>query len=99
MPATVEGPRPDIAYSSFALCKGFGVANPRLSAFDHRKHRMPNDNDTNPSRRGPLVALGVVVVLFVVGWLLAHELYANGKLEDCLMSGRTNCAPIDTQSR
>jgi hypothetical protein len=60
---------------------------------------MPDDNDTNPSRRGPLVALGVVVVLFVVGWLLAHELYANGKLEDCLMSGRTNCAPIDTQPR
>jgi hypothetical protein len=53
-----------------------------------------NDN-RNPNRRGPLVALGVVVVLFVIGWLLAHELYANGKLEDCLMSGRTNCEPIE----
>ena len=53
-----------------------------------------NDNK-DPNRRGPLVALGVVVVLFVVGWLLAHELYANGKLEDCLMSGRTNCEPIE----
>jgi hypothetical protein len=60
---------------------------------------MPGDNDENPSRRGPLIALAVVVVLFVVGWLLANALYSNGKLEDCLLSGRTNCAPVDTQSR
>ena len=31
------------------------------------------------SRRGPLIALGVVVFLFVVGWLLARQLYANAK--------------------
>jgi len=43
-------------------------------------------------------ALGVVVVLFVVGWILARELYANEKIEDCVMSGRTNCVPIDTSS-
>ena len=47
---------------------------------------------------GPLIALGVVVVLFVVGWLLARELYATGRLEDCYMSGRTNCEPV-TPSR
>jgi hypothetical protein len=28
-----------------------------------------------------------------------HELYNDGKMEDCLMSGRTNCAPIDGTSR
>jgi len=43
-----------------------------------------------------MVALGVVIVLFVVGWILAHELYSNGKIEDCVMSGRTNCVPIET---
>jgi hypothetical protein len=58
------------------------------------------DRDRKPdSRRGPLIALGVVVLLFVVGWLLARELYANGKLEDCLMSGRTNCQPAEQMSR
>ena len=46
-----------------------------------------------------MIALGVVVFLFVVGWLLARELYANGKLEDCLMSGRTNCQPVEQMSR
>jgi hypothetical protein len=57
---------------------------------------MTADNQDDGNRRGPLVALGVVVLLFVIGWFLAHELYANGKLQDCLMSGRTNCAPIET---
>jgi hypothetical protein len=53
------------------------------------------DRDNQPgNQRGPLVALGAVVLLVVVGWLLARELSADSKMEDCLMSGRTNCAPI-----
>ena len=58
---------------------------------------MP-DRDSQEAQRRSMMALGVVVVLFVVGWILAHELYAGGKIEDCVMSGRTNCVPIDTQS-
>ena len=54
----------------------------------------PDDSSANNNGRGPLVALGVVVLLFAVGWYLARELNASSKLEDCLMSGRTNCAPI-----
>jgi hypothetical protein len=60
---------------------------------------MVDRDDENPSRRGPLIALGVVVLLFVIGWVLAHELYAGEKLEDCLLSGRTNCAPLAAPSR
>lgn len=64
---------------------------------------MADNNDRDPSRgntnrRTSLVALGVVVVLFVIGWLLTRELYSNSKIEDCVMSGRTNCVPIDTHS-
>ncbi len=59
---------------------------------------MPDRNDQNGAQRRSMIALGVVVVLFVVGWILAHELYANGKIEDCVMSGRTNCVPIETPS-
>jgi hypothetical protein len=60
---------------------------------------MADRNGKNGNRRGPLIALGAVVVLFAIGWLLARELSANGRLEDCLLSGRTNCAPIETPSR
>jgi hypothetical protein len=60
---------------------------------------MPDSNKNIDPRRGPLIALGIVVFLFVVGWFLARELYSNSKLEDCLMSGRTNCEPLENQSR
>jgi hypothetical protein len=56
-----------------------------------------SDRD-NTNRRASLVALGVVIVLFVVGWLVTRELYSNSKIEDCVLSGRTNCVPIDTRS-
>jgi hypothetical protein len=57
---------------------------------------MPDSGPRRPhgNQRSALIALAAVVVLFLVGWLLAHELYADGRMEDCLMSGRTNCAPI-----
>lgn len=60
---------------------------------------MADHDSQNASRRRSMIALGVVVVLFVVGWLLVHELYRNAKIEDCVMSGRTNCVPIGTTSR
>jgi cell division septal protein FtsQ len=59
-------------------------------------NRDPGRDSTN--RRASLVALGVIVVLFVIGWVLTRELYSNSKIEDCVMSGRTNCVPIDTNS-
>lgn len=64
-------------------------------------HAVAEDNNSgreHTNRRASLVALGVVIVLFVVGWLLTRELYSNSKIEDCVMSGRTNCVPIDTRS-
>lgn len=60
---------------------------------------MPDRNNQNGAQRRSMFALGVIVLLFVVGWILARELYSNGKIEDCMMSGRTNCVPLDTQSR
>jgi hypothetical protein len=56
---------------------------------------MSERDKQNGNQRRSMIALGVVVLLFVVGWLLAHELYADSKMEDCLMSGRTNCAPLN----
>jgi hypothetical protein len=60
---------------------------------------MADRNKETGNQRRSMIALGVVVLLFLVGWLLARELYADSKLEDCVMSGRTNCAPIDTSGR
>ncbi|HEV3161969.1 MAG TPA: hypothetical protein VGZ89_18575 [Xanthobacteraceae bacterium] len=59
-------------------------------------NQKPRRENTN--RRASLVALGVVVVLFVIGWILTRELYSNQKIEDCVLSGRTNCVTIDTNT-
>ena len=59
---------------------------------------MPDRNGQNGTQRRSLIALGVVAILFVVGLILVHALYSNEKIEDCVMSGRTNCVPLDTGS-
>ena len=60
---------------------------------------MADNDEDDSSRRGPLIAMGVVVLLVVVGWFVTRALQNSTKLEDCLMSGRTNCAPVETQGR
>lgn len=49
--------------------------------------------------RGPLVGLLITAVLLVVGWWLARELTSASRMQDCLMSGRTNCNPVDAPAR
>ena len=53
----------------------------------------PQQGSGNSNRRN-IVGLVVVLVLAGLGWLLVHELQAKSKLEDCLLSGRRDCAPI-----
>jgi hypothetical protein len=49
----------------------------------------PRENNT-PA----LAGLAIAVVLLVVGLWLAHELRAASKMQDCVLSGRTNCNVI-----
>jgi hypothetical protein len=44
-----------------------------------------------------MVGLVIAVVLLAVGLWLAHELRAASKMQDCVMSGRTNCNVIEPQ--
>jgi hypothetical protein len=54
---------------------------------------MTEEPEEDGSRRGPLIALLVVVVLIVGGIFLTHVLAGVSKIQDCAMSGRSNCAP------
>jgi len=56
---------------------------------------MTNDDRQKQNSRGPLIALATVALIFVLGLLLFRTLYASRRMEDCLLSGRTNCAPIE----
>jgi hypothetical protein len=50
------------------------------------------------SRRAALIGLAVVLALVAVSYFLVTALHRNAALEDCLMAGRRNCAPIDVPS-
>jgi hypothetical protein len=58
----------------------------------------PHDAASLRSRRAALIGLIFVLVLVVGGLLLTHILRGMSEIQDCAMSGRTNCAPIDSTS-
>ena len=54
-----------------------------------------DDRETDDRRTAALMGLVIVLSLAIAGVVLVRDLGAESKLEDCLMSGRTNCAPIE----
>lgn len=57
----------------------------------------PDDSDEPEEpdgRRGALLRLLFVLLLVVAGLGLVHVLRNMSNLQDCVMAGRTNCAPI-----
>jgi hypothetical protein len=54
----------------------------------------PNKNDGD-NRRGAVAGLVIAIVLLAVGIWLARDLSSASKMQDCLMSGRTNCNTIE----
>ena len=58
-----------------------------------------DEPDQGGNRHTALAGLAIAVLLLVVGMWLAHELTAASKMQDCLMSGRTNCNTIETPAQ
>jgi hypothetical protein len=56
----------------------------------------PREAREPPSRRGAVLGLLVALALIVLGLVLVKLLGHSTRLEDCALSGRTNCAPIDS---
>ena len=60
--------------------------------------RSSEESEAPDSRRGALIGFGLVLLLIVGGLVLAHVLRNTAQVQDCVMSGRTNCAPIETSN-
>jgi hypothetical protein len=60
---------------------------------------MPEARGPEPrppvSRRAAVLGLLVTLLLIVLGWVLVKVLGDAGRMQDCALSGRSNCAPID----
>ena len=64
-----------------------------------RRRNENAERDADERRTAALIGLIIVLTLAIAGVVLFRELRKNAQLEDCLMSGRTNCAPIEVPSR
>ncbi|WP_426608910.1 hypothetical protein [Bradyrhizobium sp. McL0616] len=62
------------------------------SAEKPRSRPKPQSGD---SRRGAIAGLIIAAVILGVGLWLARDLTAASKLQDCVMSGRSNCDVIE----
>jgi hypothetical protein len=59
--------------------------------------RDDHDEDEDDRVTRSLAGLAAVLFLALIAIYLIMHLRAVGELQDCVMSGRTNCAPIDTR--
>jgi hypothetical protein len=57
------------------------------------------EDEADQRRSAALIGLIIILALAIAGVWLVRELREKSQLEDCLMSGRTNCAPIEAPSR
>ncbi|UPK23754.1 DUF2273 domain-containing protein [Bradyrhizobium sp. 195] len=58
----------------------------------------PKSQQKPPSgdnRRGAIAGLIIAIMILGIGWWLARDLTAASKMQDCLMSGRSNCNVIE----
>jgi flagellar biogenesis protein FliO len=58
-----------------------------------------SEDEADQRRSSALIGLIIILALAIAGVWLVRELREKSALEDCLMSGRTNCAPIEVPSR
>ena len=58
----------------------------------------PDDREPHepPPRHRALIGLLLLAGLVVAVLFVVRELQESARMQDCLASGRTNCAPIDT---
>ncbi len=57
------------------------------------------EDEADQRRSAALIGLIIILALAIAGVWLVRELREKSRLEDCLMSGRHNCAPIEVPVR
>ena len=79
----MNDPKPEVLEPKILKTENLGTENLKPKNPEARESSMP-----------AMAGLAIAAVLLVVGLWLAHELRAASKMQDCVMSGRTNCNTI-----
>jgi len=74
------------------------LRGPQLYLLPHRTDEPETPRRAPDPRWLALTGLLITLLLVLGGIFLIHELGRAARLQDCVMSGRTNCAPIDPHS-
>ena len=62
--------------------------------------RRSRENEEDAERRtAALMGFIIILVLAIAGIVLMREISRTTRIEDCLMAGRRNCAPIEVPLR
>lgn len=63
----------------------------------HEQEVDPEEQADADRQTASLAGLAVTLALIVLGLFLVHALQAKSRIEDCLLSGRTNCPIVEIQ--
>jgi hypothetical protein len=56
----------------------------------------PQRREDSNTQRAALIGLVICLLLVLGGLFLVYELKKMSDVQDCVMQGRTNCAPVST---
>ena len=70
-----------------------------MSTQDQREKPPTPGEEARDRRAANLFLLGAAIVFIGIGVWLANALVDARKADECLSSGRRNCAPIDVPAR
>jgi hypothetical protein len=71
------------------------MSEPKSKPDPTKKPNSSPKSQSGDNRRGAIAGLIIAAVILGVGLWLARDLTAASKLQDCLMSGRSNCNVIE----
>jgi len=71
---------------------------PRRSRLMSEKDGRKAEEEAQSQRTfANLLAVIVCLVILIAGYWLMNKLWESKKLQDCVFSGRRNCAPVEQQ--
>lgn len=53
-----------------------------------------NGQAPSPSPKRALAVLALILALALGGWFLVERMSSDSSIQDCVMSGRKDCAPV-----
>jgi hypothetical protein len=81
------------------LCRRAASAERRRARAGNMGENGVGEHPDAARRTAALMGFIVILVLAIAGVVLVRELTEKASLEDCLMAGRRNCAPLEVPPR